>query len=122
MRDVAERRMSRSRPYRESSTIRAKFPKQRGSALDAIRQLGYRPNIVARVGLRSYSVGRPHHPQITDPFFPEWFRVESVAHRQGYSVFRNTNEDPQQELDYIDILSQQVDGIIPCGSRLMLTA
>lgn len=94
----------------------------RQRVLAAIRQLGYRPNIVARglVSGRTASVALII-PQITDPFFPELvLGVEGVAHRQGYSVFLcNTNEDPQQELDYIDILAgKQVDGMILCGSRL----
>ncbi|MDI9547696.1 MAG: LacI family DNA-binding transcriptional regulator [Chloroflexota bacterium] len=123
MRDVAEKAnvsiKTVSRVVNNQGEI-SETTRQR--VLDAIRQLGYRPNIVAR-GLAS---GRTASvaliiPQITDPFFPELvLGVESVAHRQGYSVFLcNTNEDPQQELDYIDILSgKQVDGIILCGSRL----
>lgn len=88
----------------------------------AVDELGYRPNALARglISGKTLSVGLII-PQISDPFFPEVVQgVESVARRQGYSVFLcNTDEDPQQELEYVDVLaSKQVDGIILCGSRL----
>jgi DNA-binding LacI/PurR family transcriptional regulator len=60
-------------------------------------------------------------PQITDPFFPEFVQgVEGVARQEGYSVFLcNTDEDPQQELEYVEELaSKRVDGMVLCGSRL----
>jgi LacI family transcriptional regulator len=87
-----------------------------------IAELGYRPNALARglVSGKTLSIGLII-PQITDPFFPEVvLGVESVAHARGYSVFLcNTNESPQQELDYVDTLAgKQVDGVILCGSRL----
>jgi len=94
----------------------------RQRVLTAIEELGYRPNVVARslVSGETLSVALII-PQITDPFFPEVvLGVESVARQRGYSVFLcNTNEDPQQELEYVDVLaSKQVDGFILCGSRL----
>jgi DNA-binding LacI/PurR family transcriptional regulator len=94
----------------------------RQRVLAIIEELGYRPNVLARglVSGRTLSVGLII-PQIADPFFPEVVQgVESVAHEHGYSVFLcNTNEDPQEELNYIDILAgKQVDGFILCGSRL----
>jgi len=94
----------------------------RKRVLDAIRDLDFRPNVLARglVSGKTLSVGLII-PQITDPFFPEVvLGVESVARAQHYNVFLcNTNDDPQQELDYVDALAaKQVDGIILCGSRL----
>jgi LacI family transcriptional regulator len=94
----------------------------RQRVLAAIEELGFRPNVVARslVSGKSQSVGLII-PQITDPFFPEVvLGVESIARQHGYSVLLcNTNESPQQELEYVDVLSaKQVDGIILCGSRL----
>lgn len=88
----------------------------------AITELGYRPNALARglISGKTLSVGLII-PQISDPFFPEVVQgVESVARRHGYSVFLcNTDEDPQQELEYVAVLAtKQVDGIILCGSRL----
>ena len=87
-----------------------------------IDELGYRPNSLARglVSGKSLSVGLII-TQITDPFFPEVvLGVESVARQHSYSVFLcNTNEDPQQEVNYVRALvDKQVDGIILCGTRL----
>jgi len=94
----------------------------RKKVLATIEDLGYRPNVLARglVSGRTLSVGLII-PQITDPFFPEVvLGVEDVAHQRGYSVFLcNASEDPQQELDYVELLAaKQVDGFILCGSRL----
>ena len=90
--------------------------------LRAINDLNYHPNTLARglVSGKTLSVGLII-PQITDPFFPELvLGVESVAHDHGYSVFLcNTNDDPESELKYVDVLAgKQVDGILLCGSRL----
>ncbi len=90
--------------------------------LAAIDELGFRPNVLARslVSGKSLSIALII-PQITDPFFPDVvLGVESIARENGYSVLLcNTNDDPQQELEYVEILaSKQVDGIILCGSRL----
>src|SRR5262245_5188990 len=94
----------------------------RQRVLRIIDELGYRPNALARslVSGKSSTVALII-PQITDPFFPEvMLGVENVARQHGYSVFLcNTNDDPQQELFYVDILAtKRVDGIILCGSRL----
>jgi DNA-binding LacI/PurR family transcriptional regulator len=88
----------------------------------AIEELGFRPNALARslVSGKSLSVAFII-PQITDPFYPDVILgVESIARQRGYSVFLcNTNNDPQQELEYVDVLAaKQVDGIILCGSRM----
>ena len=90
--------------------------------LTIIDELGYRPNALARslVSGKSSTVALII-PQITDPFFPDvMLGVENLARQNGYSVFLcNTNDDPQQELFYIDVLAtKRVDGIILCGSRL----
>jgi LacI family transcriptional regulator len=94
----------------------------RQRVLAVIEELEYRPNVLARglVSGRTLSVGLII-PQITDPFFPGVVQgAESVAHKHGYSVFLcNTNENPQEELDYIEMLAaKQVDGFILCGSLL----
>src|SRR5258708_8459961 len=94
----------------------------RQHVLGVINDLGYRPNGLAR----SLVSGKSHTggliiPDITDPFFPEvMLGVENIARQHGYNVFLcNTNDDPQQELFYVDLLStKRVDGIILCGSRL----
>lgn len=87
-----------------------------------VDQLGYRPNTLAR-GLVSGKSGTVALiiPQITDPFFPEvMLGVDAVARANGYNVFLcNTEDDPERELEYVDVLAgKRVDGIILCGSRL----
>src|SRR5215468_7950234 len=94
----------------------------RQHVLRIIDELGYRPNALARslVSGKSSTVALII-PQITDPFFPEvMLGVENVARQHGYSVFLcNTEDDPEQELFYVDVLAtKRVDGIILCGSRL----
>jgi DNA-binding LacI/PurR family transcriptional regulator len=94
----------------------------RQRVLAAIEELGYRPDVLARglVSGKTLPVGLII-PQITGPFSPEVVQgVESVARRHGYSVFLcNTDEDPQQELEYVEVLAaKQVDGFILCSSRL----
>lgn len=94
----------------------------RQRVLAVIEELGYRPNVLAR-GLVSGKtlLLAVIIPRITDPFFPDFvLGVESVARNEGYSLLLcNTNDDPQQELDYIETLaSKQVDGVILCGSHL----
>ncbi|MFC1959537.1 LacI family DNA-binding transcriptional regulator [Chloroflexota bacterium] len=82
----------------------------------AIKQLNYRPNHLAR-SLKTnttFSVGLLLN-DIANPFYSAIVRgVEEEANRQGYSVILcNTNEDPERELHYLQILQdKQVDGII----------
>lgn len=90
--------------------------------LDAIEQLNYKPNRLAR-GLttgRTQSIGFII-PDISDPFFPELILgAESVARENGYNVFLcNANREPDLERHYVDILTErQIDGLIIAGSRL----
>lgn len=87
-----------------------------------IREMGYRPNLVARglVTQRTHTLGLVV-PDITNPFFPEVARgVQDVARRHRYNVFLcNSGEDKQEELNVLNSLAEQgVDGIIisPCYS------
>src|SRR5258708_21495875 len=94
----------------------------RQNVLGVINDLANRPKGLARslVSGKSSTVALII-PQITDPFFPEvMLGVENIARQHGYNVFLcNTNDDPQQELFYVDLLAtKRVDGIILCGSRL----
>ncbi|HOA25852.1 MAG TPA: LacI family DNA-binding transcriptional regulator [Aggregatilineales bacterium] len=88
----------------------------RQSVERAIAELGYRPSLVAR-SLKTqttYTVGLLVN-DITNPFFSALARgVEEEANGQGYSlILCNTNEDPERELKYLQILrDKQVDGII----------
>ncbi|MCW3489993.1 LacI family DNA-binding transcriptional regulator [Dethiobacter alkaliphilus] len=80
------------------------------------RELGYRPNSVARslVTKQTKSIGLVV-PDITNPFFAELAQsVEEVASAAGYNVFLcNTNWDEDKELSYLNLLeSRQTDGII----------
>lgn len=88
----------------------------RQRVLDAMDELGYRPNILAR-SLRS---GRTHTlglilPNSSNPYFADIGRsIEETAFKQGYSVILcNSEGDAQKECFYVDVLSRkQVDGII----------
>src|SRR5690625_1032903 len=86
------------------------------TVLEAIDELSYKPNIVAR-GLstrRSYAVAFIL-PTITNPFFPEMAKaVEDVARENGYKVLLCNTDDRRDILkDYLHTLgSQYIDGII----------
>jgi LacI family transcriptional regulator len=84
----------------------------------AMRELGYRPNRVAR-RLRARDVSS--HllgliiPNIQNPFFADLARgVEDVASRNNYAVLLcNYDEDEVKERFYLDVMqSESVDGII----------
>jgi len=82
----------------------------------AVRELGYRPNIVAR-SLRKKRTGIIGLvlSDIANPFFPEIARgVEERAREYGFNVILcNTDADPFQEKESIEILlSRQIDGLI----------
>ncbi len=89
---------------------------------EAIRQLGYEPNRVAR-GLStrtSLTIGLVV-PDITNPFFPAVVRgAEDAAWDAGYTVsLANAVEDPERERAAIKNLeAHRVDGIVVCGARL----
>ena len=88
----------------------------------AIAELGYKPNRLAR-GL---TTGKTNTlgiiiPDISDLFFPKLILgAESVARDRGYNVFLcNANRDPEMELQYVDLLTErQADGLMIVGSRL----
>ncbi|HAM80007.1 LacI family DNA-binding transcriptional regulator [Ornithinibacillus bavariensis] len=88
----------------------------------AISQLNYRPNNVAR----SLFHGRSQMiallvPDIMNPFFPELARaVEDFAKLNDYTfVLCNTDDDPEKEMHYIYALEQKsVDGIIVVSSTV----
>jgi LacI family transcriptional regulator len=88
----------------------------RNRVLEAMEELNYRPNILAR-GLR---VGKTNTiglivPDNSNPFFAEVSRVvEDVGFDSGYSVILcNSDGNLDKELTYIAVLvAKQVDGII----------
>ncbi|GIH05641.1 LacI family transcriptional regulator [Rhizocola hellebori] len=83
--------------------------------LDAIDQLGYRPNVVAR-GLRagrSMTIGLVI-PDITNPFYPLLARgLQDVLGPAGYDeIITNTNGDRDLERAALDkMISRQVDAV-----------
>jgi len=84
--------------------------------LEAIEELGYRPNVLAR----SLRQGQTHTigmivPDNTNPFFAEVARgVEDTSFEQGYSVILcNSDRDLDKELLYTNVLAEKrVDGIL----------
>lgn len=83
---------------------------------EAIEELGYRPNLVAR-GLRNQTttVLALVFSDIENPFFTSVCRgVEDTARRHGYSVLIcNADENIEKEASYVNILaSQSVAGVI----------
>lgn len=96
-------------------------PGVRDRVLEAVERLGYRPNAVAR-SLRSRSTKTLGLviPSVSNPFFTLMSRaVEGVARERGYSLMLgNTDEDPDKEAEYLDmLLEKQVDGIIVSPAR-----
>lgn len=92
---------------------------------EAIRQLDYQPNRLAR----NLSVGSSRLiglfiPEISNPFFADLASaVEDVAFNADYGVLLcNTQNDPARELSYLRLLhTRQLDGIVyrtvSCGRR-----
>jgi LacI family transcriptional regulator len=87
-----------------------------------VNELGYRPSGIAR-GLATQRTGTLGLvvPDVANPFFSDVVRgAEQIAYQQGYSLLLcNTEEDPQRELDVLQLLEEKrVDGIVVCSSRL----
>ncbi|WP_085522215.1 LacI family DNA-binding transcriptional regulator [Tuberibacillus sp. Marseille-P3662] len=82
----------------------------------AITELNYKPNAVARslYKKQSRTIGLIV-PDITNPFFPELARaVEDVMNRKGYTVILgNSDEKAEEEKAYLTMMEQKyVDGAI----------
>jgi len=87
-----------------------------------INELGYRPSGIAR-GLATQRTGTLGLvvPDVANPFFSDVVHgAEQIAYQQNYSLLLcNTEEDPQRELDVLQLLEEKrVDGIVVCSSRL----
>ncbi|MED4402196.1 LacI family DNA-binding transcriptional regulator [Metabacillus fastidiosus] len=90
----------------------------------AIAELNYRPNEVARSLFKKQSktIGLIV-PDITNPYFPELAKaVEDTAMKLGYTmILCNSDEDIEKEQRYLDILLQKyVDGIIVFSNTLSM--
>lgn len=90
--------------------------------LNAIEELGYRPNAIAR-SLRLKTTGTVGMliPDITNPFFPEVIKgAESAAAEKNMSlILCNTDENVEKEEHYIELLAEKrVDGILLASARI----
>ncbi|MGY3742620.1 catabolite control protein A [Leuconostoc inhae] len=90
--------------------------------LDAIEELGYHPNAVARglASKKTTTIGVVM-PDVTDVYYSELARgIDDVANMYHYDVLlTNTDEDPVRETMAVNNLaSKQVDGIIFMGNEL----
>ncbi|MDQ0087552.1 LacI family transcriptional regulator [Paenibacillus anaericanus] len=91
----------------------------------AIKELNYKPNEVARSLFKKQSntIGLIV-PDIMNPFFPELARaVEDTASKFGYNVILcNSDEDKVKEQTYLDMLQQNyVTGIIVSSNTMTAT-
>lgn len=82
--------------------------------LEAARELGYRPNVIARslVSRRAYAIGLII-PDLSNPFFVDVVRgAERVAADQGYAVLFCDAADVGVERHLEALRSRQIDGVI----------
>ncbi|UOE43464.1 LacI family DNA-binding transcriptional regulator [Agromyces larvae] len=107
-----------------SRTIRAPHrvtESTRDRVLEAIRELGYRPNRAA-AGLRGGRTGTIALvvPDIDNPYFSSLTKGAQASSRaRGYGlVVVDTTELAQVELDEIEAVAPQIDGLILVSSRL----
>lgn len=94
----------------------------RERVLQAIQELNFRPNAIARnlASSTSNMIGLIV-PDMTNPYFPVLARgIEDAAHRLGYSLFiSNTDNEPRIEREYIQkMVEQQAAGIVLISSIL----
>ena len=91
----------------------------RAKVLEAILELGYRPNAAARaLTLSRTNVIGLLITDIRNPFYSENAKLfQDQLHKRGYSVaIGNTELDPDLEESQIDaMLAQQVDGVVAFG-------
>lgn len=97
----------------------------RKKVYDAMEQLNYKPNEIARSLFRKKSnlIGLII-PNVSHPFFAELANyIEYHAHAKGYKILLcNSYQDSAKEKDYVDMLRRhQVDGII-MGSHSLETS
>lgn len=96
-----------TRPVSEPTRLRVE---------EAIRQLGYQPNRMAR-GLKQRKSQMIAHvlPSVMNPFFPAMLKgVEDMAYEADYSVLIcNTEMDPKRIGRYSQLLMEmQIDGVV----------
>ncbi len=99
-------------------------PETRQRVLDAMAELGYVPNIVARRlrSNRTYTIAGII-PDILNPFYPAFERgIQDIAEQYGYDLMIfNTDSREEKERKYLNALIQgRVDGLV--GVFFHLTA
>ncbi|NEW04812.1 LacI family transcriptional regulator [Paenibacillus sp. SYP-B3998] len=117
--DIARRaNVSKSTVSRVIAGTGYTSPETRKKVLDAIEELEYKPNAVARamVSQRTYNIGviiyRQHHPIISHPFYGKILdAILATAERLNYSVFVSTDKEMSlRSAD--DMLEKRVDGLV----------
>lgn len=108
-----------SRVVNGSENVR---PATRDKVLAAIKELGYRPNAVARglASKKTTTVGVVM-PDMTNLFYSELTRgIDDVANMYQYDVLlTNTDDDPGRAVTAIrNLADKQIDGLIFMGSQL----
>ena len=93
----------------------------RKKVFNAVAELGYKPNRIARSLRASMSqiIGLIIS-DIQNPFFTSLVRaVEDIAYKHNYSLLLcNTDEDPEKEKLYVELmLSERVSGVIITPTR-----
>lgn len=86
----------------------------RERVLDAARELGYRPNLLARglVRRRSYALGVVV-PDLSNPFFADVVSgVQAVAAEEGYAVLLCEGSHVPAERHLEELRSRFIDGVI----------
>ncbi|MFF5141087.1 LacI family DNA-binding transcriptional regulator [Streptomyces sp. NPDC013157] len=96
------------------------LPHTRQAVLDAIEELGYTPNTLARslVTSRTRSIGLAVSA-ISNPYFTEILQgVEAAALEHGYSLLiADPHDDPEHERKVVQLLHERrVDGLIVAPS------
>jgi LacI family transcriptional regulator len=125
MRDVADRAgVSKSTVSHVLNGTRFVEPATEGRVRLAIRELGYRPNLLAR-SLRRHetrTIGLLT-PNNANPYWAEMARVvEHAGYAQGYGVLLcNSNWSATQERDYVQtLLAKQIDGIVLASTAALI--
>jgi DNA-binding LacI/PurR family transcriptional regulator len=94
-------------------------PATRAAIEDAVVQLGYRPNTIARsLVTKSTETIAFLLPDITNPFYAALVSgIQQVALRRGHTMLLCTTDgDPEQEEQYLSLLrAKQVDGALVDG-------
>jgi DNA-binding LacI/PurR family transcriptional regulator len=107
-----------SRVLGDNPTVQAQL---RERVLEAAKELGYRPNRVARsLRVQKSSTIGLIISDIQNPFFLSVVRaVEDIAYDNSYSIFLcNSDEDPEKEKLYLNLMrDENVAGVILTPAR-----